>query len=74
MSKPLEWIEENANTHVAHSGRRRYVISKRSGGQWAVDLSDGDALFSAKINKPRLAATLKAAEQLAQAWESQYRL
>jgi hypothetical protein len=71
MSKPLEWIEENENTHVAQSGMRRYVISTRSDGQWAVGLSDGDALFSAKVNQPRLAATLKDAKQLAQAWESQ---
>jgi hypothetical protein len=72
MSERLEWAEENENTHVAHSGRRRYVISKQSDGRWAVDLSDGDALFSAKVNQPRLAATLEDAEQLAQRWESQF--
>jgi hypothetical protein len=72
MSEPLEWIEENENTHVAQSGRRRYVISKQSDGRWAVSLSDGDALFSAKVNQPRLAATLKDAKQLAQGWESQH--
>ena len=74
MSKPLEWIEESENTHVAQSGRRRYVISEQSDRRWAVSLSDADALFSAKVNQPRLAATLKDAQQLAQAWESQYGL
>ena len=74
MSKPLEWIEENENTHVAQRGGRRYVISEHSDGRWAVGLSDGDAQFSAKVNQPRLAATLEDAKQLAQAWESQYRL
>jgi hypothetical protein len=74
MSGPLEWIEENENTHVAQSGRRRYVISEQSDGRWAVGLFDGDAQFSAKVNQPRLAATLEDAKQLGQAWESQYRL
>ena len=73
MSERLEWTEENENTHVAQSGKRRYVISQLSDGRWAVSLSDGDALFSAKVNQPRLAATLKDAEQLAQGWESQHR-
>jgi len=74
MSGPLDWIEENENTHVAQSGRRRYVISEHSDGQLAVGLSDGDAQFSAKVHQPRLAATLEDAKRLAQAWESQYRL
>jgi len=74
MSKPLEWVEENENTHMAQSGTRRYVISKRSDGRWAVALSDREALFSAKVNQPRLAATPKDAKQLAQAWESQHAL
>jgi hypothetical protein len=63
MSEQLEWIEESESTYVAQSGKRRYVISKQSDGQWAVELSDGGALFSAKVNKPRLAATLEEAEQ-----------
>jgi hypothetical protein len=45
MSEQLEWIEESESTYVAQSGKRRYVISKQSDGQWAVELSDG-ALFS----------------------------
>ena len=36
------------STHVAQSGKRRYVTSKQFGGRWAVGLSDGDALFSAR--------------------------
>ena len=65
MSEQLEWIEESESTYVAQSGKRRYVISKQPDGQWAVGLSDGGALFSAKFNKPRLAATLEEAEQIA---------
>ena len=70
MSEQLEWIEESESTYVAQSGKRRYVISKQSDGQWAVGLSDGGALFSAKVNKPRLAATLEEAEQIAHGWQS----
>ena len=70
MSEQLEWIEESESTYVAQSGKRRYVISKQSDGQWAVGLSDEGALFSAKVNKPRLAATLDEAEQIAHGWQS----
>jgi hypothetical protein len=70
MSEQLEWIEESEGTYVAQSGKRRYVISKQSDGQWAVGLSDGGALFSAKDNKPRLAATLEEAEHIAHGWQS----
>ena len=70
MSEQLEWIEESESTYVAQSGKRRYVISKQSDGQWAVGLSDGGALFSAKVNKPRLAATLEEAQQIAHGWQS----
>jgi len=70
MSEQLEWIEENEGAYVAQSGKRRYVASKQSDGRWAVGLSDGDALFSAKVNRPRLAATLEEAKQIAQGWQS----
>lgn len=74
MSEQLAWIEESESTYVAQSRERRYVISKQSDGQWAVGLSDGGALFSAKVNKPRLAATLAEAEQIAQGWQSGFGL
>ena len=70
MSEQLEWVEESESTYGAESGKLRYIISKQSDGQWAVALSDGAALFSAKVNKPRLAATLEEAEQIADGWQS----
>jgi hypothetical protein len=70
VSEQLEWIEESESRYVAQSGNRRYVTAKQSDGRWAVGLSDGDALFSAKVNQPRLAATLEEAKQIAEGWQS----
>ena len=70
MSEQLEWIEESEGSYAAQSGKRRYVVSKQSDGRWVVGLSDGGALFSAKVNKPRLAPTREEAEQIAHGWQS----
>jgi hypothetical protein len=70
MSEQLEWIEERESTHVAQSGKRRYVISSSPIGSGLSYSSDGGALFSAKVNKPRRATTLEEAEQIAHGWQS----